>query len=301
MTWEGVWSNTAKTTVSISPTHAVLLDLQRISQTTRRRYGAEGNTGKYDTSDLGLSRLLFCLSLRCSGSWSCSLFYFCGFFLRQTAFTDFGLHPPWCWASHSQSHISTRSPWCFIAAGDKSSIPVQKDQVGALEQASPSELWAGGLRCHAQDVVGHGAAIGRHLYCALCAGTTRAGGMCHKSISSLCPVQLQALPHWLPPQYKRDQHWPHICSSGNPLLKMFIETKAWGNALEEQLSLLGWQSCESKLVMSAVVTRKWNGHSRSNWRTISPGIPSLRTVAPPCRRYLFLGRMEDSGKGRVIF
>lgn len=40
----------------ISPTHTVLLDLQRISQATRRRYGAEGNTGKYGTSNLDLSK-----------------------------------------------------------------------------------------------------------------------------------------------------------------------------------------------------------------------------------------------------
>lgn len=52
----------------ISPTHTMLLDLQRISQAKRRRYGAEGNTGKHSTSDLDLSRLVFCLSLRCNGS-----------------------------------------------------------------------------------------------------------------------------------------------------------------------------------------------------------------------------------------
>lgn len=37
----------------------------------------------------------------------------------------------------------------------------------------PDELGAGGLGCGVQDAVGHGgAAVGKHLYCAPCAGTT---------------------------------------------------------------------------------------------------------------------------------
>ena len=65
----------------ISPTHTVLLDPQRISQATRRRYGAEGNTGKYGTADLDLSRLVFPLSLR--WPWQLILqpvLVFCDFF-----------------------------------------------------------------------------------------------------------------------------------------------------------------------------------------------------------------------------
>lgn len=67
----------------ISPTHTVLFDLQRIIQATRRRYGAEGNTGKYSTSDLDLSGLVFCLSLR--WQWQLILkpvLVFCGFFFQ---------------------------------------------------------------------------------------------------------------------------------------------------------------------------------------------------------------------------
>lgn len=61
------------------PNSYMLLDLQRISQAARRRYGAEGNTGKYGIYNLDLSWLLFCLSLKCHSSWSCIVLYFCDF------------------------------------------------------------------------------------------------------------------------------------------------------------------------------------------------------------------------------
>lgn len=114
------------------PNSYMLLDLQRVSQAARRRYGAEGNTGKYGIYNLDLSWLLFCLSLKCHSSWSCIVLYFCDFsffFPREIKFTNFELHPPWCWASHLQPHVRSWSFWGFnsCAAG----------LGGCLEQVRP--------------------------------------------------------------------------------------------------------------------------------------------------------------------
>lgn len=106
-------NHTSHQSFHISSAHTVLLDLWRISQATRRRYGAEGNAGKYGTFDLDLSRLVFCFSLR----WQWQLILqpvlgFCDFFFfGQVEFTNFRPHPRWCWASHLQSLGRIWSPW----------------------------------------------------------------------------------------------------------------------------------------------------------------------------------------------
>lgn len=149
----------------------MLLDLQRIIQAARRRYGAEGNTGKYGISNLDLSCLVFCLSLRCHASWSCIVFYFCGltFFPWEIKFTDFELHPLWCWASHLQSHVRTWASWRSKSCAGG---------LGGCSWVGETPLGCSDNGCCGQgDVVHVGAAAGTHLNCS-CGGTTRAGGMC---------------------------------------------------------------------------------------------------------------------------
>lgn len=129
----------------ISSAHTVLLDLWRISQATRRRYGAEGNTGKYGTFYLDLSRLVFYFSLR----WQWQLILqpvlgFCNFFSFLTN-RIYKLYSPSLMLSKSSSvPWQNMIPLGFFLAGVGSSTPVHNIWEGAVEQATL--LWAAGRR-----------------------------------------------------------------------------------------------------------------------------------------------------------
>lgn len=164
----------------ISPTHTALVDLQRISQATRRRYGAEGNTGKHGTSDLDLSRLACCLALR----WQWQLILqpvldFCDFFSDKENLQTLDFTLP----DAEQVIFSPMSAHSLLGVSSLQEMGVhflrRKPRWVPCTRQAPSELRVGGLGCCVQDAVDHGgAAVGRHLCCAPCAGTTRAGGMC---------------------------------------------------------------------------------------------------------------------------
>lgn len=176
----------------ISPTHTVSPDLQRISWATRRRYGAEGNTGKYGISDLDLFRLGFCLSLR----WQWQLLLQPGFLFSWLFFQTTRIYKLWTSPSLMLSKSSSIPCQHTVLLGF---LPYRRWEFNSHAESpggcpgagqAPSELQAGGLGCCVQDALGHGgAAVGRHLYCAPCAATTRAGGMC-RLLSSLVHFSL---------------------------------------------------------------------------------------------------------------
>lgn len=203
MTWEGAWSSRAKTTVPISHSTSVqLIQCYLIYRGLARRL--EGDMGLKGIQ-ANTVHLILIYPSRFSAyhwggscSWSCSLFwFFCDFFFRQIEFTTLDFTLP----DAKQVIFDPMSAHDPLGVSSLQEVGVQflcrKPRWVPWSGQAPSDLRAGGLGCCVQGAVGSGGAeVGKHLSCAPCAGTTRAGGM---SISSLCPRQLQALPHGLPP------------------------------------------------------------------------------------------------------
>lgn len=228
----------------ISPTHTVLLDPQRISQAVRRRYGAEGNKGKHSTSDLDLFRLIFCLSLRCNGSWSCSLFYYCGTFfffpIQRIEFTNFRLHPPCCWAIFNP--ISSHDP-LGVSSQQKMGLRFLCRKPGGCPGAGKPLLSCGRMSCSGCCWSRWGCSRKTFEFCFLC-WLQQSWGNLHPPFTthpSLLPVSgnYKNYPTGFLHSAEGMNCWPHFCSSANHFLRTSTEAKAWGYTLEEQPILLG--------------------------------------------------------------
>lgn len=96
--------------------------------------------------------------------------------------------------------------------------------LGGCPGAGESSLCCADKGCWAQgDAVHGGAAVGTHLSCSSCDGTTRAGGMCsllssHVHLFSQCSAAARIAP----PASSTCLLWD------NSLLRTFTEAKEWG-------------------------------------------------------------------------
>lgn len=137
MTWEGVWSSTAKKhhphqSFHISPTHTCYLIYRGLARQLEGDMGQKGIQANMVYIILIYPGCFsaYHWSVTAVGPASCYIFVtFLFFFPREIKFTNFELHPPWCWASHLQPHVRSWSFWGFnsCAAG----------LGGCLEQVRP--------------------------------------------------------------------------------------------------------------------------------------------------------------------